>query len=215
MKIRDDRGAEALVRWDDEPWSPSPEPGVERRMLERDGEEDARATTVVRFAVGSAFASHVHPEGEEFLVLEGEFVDEYGRFGVGSYVRNPPGSEHRPSAPQGCIILVKLRQFAPDDAQQVVVDAECGPWRTIAAGHERMHLHAHGRERVWVDRFAAGYRGTPWPQSGAEVFVVRGRITASDRALERWTWWRRPTSPGPVHAETETVVWVKAGHLPP
>jgi len=39
-------------------WLPSPMPGVERKMLERDGGEVTRATSIVRYAAGSAFDAH-------------------------------------------------------------------------------------------------------------------------------------------------------------
>ena len=41
------------VRSDELPWVPSPLPGVERRLLERDGDEVARVTSIVRYAPGS------------------------------------------------------------------------------------------------------------------------------------------------------------------
>ncbi len=83
-------------------------PGVERRMLERDGDEVARATSLVRFAPNSAFSAHRHGGGEEFLVLEGVFSDESGDFPAGTYARNPVGSRHVPSSELGCVIFVKL-----------------------------------------------------------------------------------------------------------
>jgi anti-sigma factor ChrR (cupin superfamily) len=43
--------------------------GVERRMLDRIGDEVARATSIVRYASESRFSPHVHDGGEEFLVL--------------------------------------------------------------------------------------------------------------------------------------------------
>ena len=55
------------------PWVDSPVAGVQRRMLDRIGEEVARATTVVRYAPGSKFTAHTHNGGEEFIVLEGVF----------------------------------------------------------------------------------------------------------------------------------------------
>ena len=36
-------------------WMASPMPGVERRMLDRIGDEVARATSIVRYAPGSHF----------------------------------------------------------------------------------------------------------------------------------------------------------------
>jgi len=44
------------------------------------------------------FQPHVHRGGEEILVLAGVFEDEFGRYSVGSWLRNPPGSVHRPPA---------------------------------------------------------------------------------------------------------------------
>ena len=70
-------------------WVPSPMVGVARRMIERDGGEVARATSLVRYQPGSRFSAHRHDMGEEYLVLEGTFSDNDGDFPVGSYVRNP------------------------------------------------------------------------------------------------------------------------------
>ena len=51
----------------DLPWVDSPMPGVQRRMLERDGAEVARATSLVRYAPDSHFSAHTHGGGEEFF----------------------------------------------------------------------------------------------------------------------------------------------------
>ena len=90
------------------PWIASPIVGVDRRMLDRIGDEIARATSVVRYAPKSRFSAHIHGGGEEFLVLDGVFQDEHGDFPVGSYIRNPPTSSHTPGSETGCKIFVKL-----------------------------------------------------------------------------------------------------------
>ena len=59
-------------------WIASPAGGVDRKMLDRIGDEKARATSIVRYAADSAFPEHEHPLGEEFYVLEGVFSDEHG-----------------------------------------------------------------------------------------------------------------------------------------
>ena len=89
-------------------WVHSPESGVDRRMLDRIGNEVARATSIVRYAPRSFFPAHSHAQGEEFLVLEGVFSDEHGDYPCGTYVRNPPGSGHSPSSENGCRILVPV-----------------------------------------------------------------------------------------------------------
>ena len=71
-------------------WKASPMPGVERRMLDRIGDEVARATSIVRYAPESHFSPHVHGGGEEFLVLEGVFQDEHGDPGIMSATHHSP-----------------------------------------------------------------------------------------------------------------------------
>ncbi len=73
-------------------WVGSPASGVQRKMLERMGDEVARATSVVRYEPGASFAAHEHGGGEEILVLEGVFSDEHAEYPAGTYLRSPPGS---------------------------------------------------------------------------------------------------------------------------
>jgi len=42
------------------PLAPTPVNGIDRKMLERDGDEVARATSLVRYASHSSFTSHQH-----------------------------------------------------------------------------------------------------------------------------------------------------------
>ena len=91
-------------------WQASPSPGVWRKRLELIGEaESGRVTSVVRYAPGSAFSSHEHPQGEEILVLAGTFSDQSGSYPAGSYLLNPEGFAHAPFSQEGCTLFVKLR----------------------------------------------------------------------------------------------------------
>lgn len=132
---------------------PSPTAGVERRMLDRIGEEVARATTIVRYAPNASFPAHSHGGGEEFYVLEGLFLDEHGAYPKGFYVRNPIGSAHAPrSGPEGALLFVKLHQFEAADTAPVRIDTLKAPARASdAAGRTILALHAHGRERVQIE----------------------------------------------------------------
>lgn len=94
MRLNADFTQRVVVLPSDYQWVASPMAGVERMMLDRIGDEVARATSLVRYAPNSVFAEHVHGGGEEFFVLEGEFGDEHRRYPAGSYVRNPVGSSH-------------------------------------------------------------------------------------------------------------------------
>ncbi len=122
MNLNADFGARAAVHAARLDWTPSPIPGVDRRMLDRIGDEVARATSIVRYAPHSRFSPHTHGGGEEFLVLDGVFQDEHGDYPAGSYVRNPPTSSHTPGSEPGCTLFVKLWQFDPDDRTPVRID---------------------------------------------------------------------------------------------
>src|SRR5215470_8084316 len=140
--VNADFAQRVVIETDALPWLASPQAGVERRLLDRIGGEVARATSLVRYAPASVFPPHEHGLGEEFLVLDGTFVDEHGDYPRGTYVRNPPGSRHAPRTADGCTILVKLRQMSPAEQARVVIDTVAMTWpRGDAAGHARLVLH--------------------------------------------------------------------------
>jgi anti-sigma factor ChrR (cupin superfamily) len=197
-------------------WISSPEPGVDRQPLDRIGGEQARATSLVRYAAGSSFAAHEHSAGEEFLVLAGTFSDEHGDYPAGTYVRNPPGSSHRPFSPQGCTLFVKLRQFAPDDVTRVVINTRAATWSKMSdLGLSRLPLHRHGNEKVELVRFAPNAHVQSDPHSGGEeVLVLEGVLSDEAGHYTAGVWVRDP--PGSSHAPfsaTGCVIYVKNGHL--
>jgi anti-sigma factor ChrR (cupin superfamily) len=198
-------------------WVPSPLAGVERRMLERDGDEVARATTIVRYAPESYFDPHVHALGEEYVVLEGTFSDEHGDFGKGFYVRNPPGSRHRPHSKDGCTILVKLRQMDPSDTAQVNVDTNAGEYvETGVPGLTLLEVHKDEREQVGFFRFAPGTK-IPLHKhiGGEEFFVIEGSLSDANGTYTSGTWVRQEHgSSHEVISEEGCVLYSKSGHLP-
>ena len=172
------------------PWDPSPMPGVERRRIERDGDEVARVTSLVRYAPGSRFSPHTHSGGEEFYVLEGTFCDEHGAYGAGTYVRNPVGSAHAPFTEEGCVILVKLWWMHPEDDQRAVEDTTEG-WQPAHYGSRRP-LFESPRERVALAAIAPGRSWTRPYEGGLELFVISGQIAVDGVEQPALTWLRCP-----------------------
>lgn len=216
--LRADFWRREVVATDALPWLDSPSPGVARRMLDRVGGEVARATSIVRYAAGSAFSVHEHALGEEFLVLAGVFEDEFGRYPAGAYVRNPPGSHHAPGSSEGCTIFVKLRQFAPDDLRHCVIDTARSHWLPgLVAGLEVMPLHEHGGEQVALVRWAPGTRFAAHRHvGGEEILVLSGVFSDEHGDYPAGTWLRSPD--GSEHrpfSREGCQIWVKTGHLPP
>ncbi|MBY4599195.1 cupin domain-containing protein [bacterium BD-1] len=216
MKINADFSQRVVLRPGDTPWLASPSPGVERRMLDRIGGEQARATSLVRYAPGSAFPEHGHPAGEEILVLEGVFSDERGDHGPGTYLRNPEGSRHAPRSIGGCTLFVKLRQFAPGDAASVTIDTAHGDWRPgLVPGLRVMPLHSFGTEHTALVDWAPGTVFQPHTHfGGEEILVLRGVFEDEHGAYPAGSWLRSPhlSRHAPFTRDGATIL-VKVGHL--
>lgn len=201
------------------PWLPSPQSGVERRLLDRVGSEVARATSIVRYAPNSKFPTHSHGAGEEFLVLDGTFCDEHGTYPAGTYVRNPPGSGHAPFTDEGCVIFVKLRQMRPTGEPHVVLNTNVMIWQPEnVTGYDSKVLFdaSPDGERVTLQRLAAGATTKPSEQRGGEeLLVIEGELIAGQTKYGRGTWIRIPDQQCPIwRTETGCVYWIKRGHLP-
>ena len=188
--IRADFGQAVWLNPEDGAWASSPEGGVSRLMLDRVGDEVAVATSFVRYAPESSFPGHGHALGEEFIVLEGEFGDEHGRYPPGSYVRNPPGSKHVPFSEPGCLIWVKLRQFQADDQTQLVAHLDSP---IPENGVQIREIHQFERERVAEVVLAAGENlALPAVEQPQELLVLEGELQVAGQRLERWGWLREP-----------------------
>ena len=215
MELNADFSQRVLIHSADIPWKASPMPGVDRRMLDRIGDEVARATSIVRYAPGSKFSAHTHTGGEEFIVLDGVFQDEHGDYPAGTYVRNPPTTSHTPGAEQGCTIFVKLWQFDPDDRTQFRkdIDTDLSP---ADHGVTTQILHEDARETVRFIKLAPGVTLNELPEGGAELLLISGSATEANDTLGEGAWLRLPTgAPLQITATDKGAgFWIKTGHLP-
>jgi len=217
MKIAADFNQRVVVHSGALEWIASPMAGVDRRPLDRVGDEVARATTIVRYAPCSEFSPHVHTGGEEFLVLDGIFQDEHGSFPAGSYIRNPPQSTHQPSSMTGCIIFVKLWQFQPEDRTHVRLQTQTMNRVPHAdmAGISVTPLYYDDHEEVSLFYFASGAELSLTVAGGAELLVLEGDITEQSDTLAKHAWLRSPVNStiNAVAGKNGATVWIKTGHL--
>lgn len=218
-KLRADFDERYVVEPSEYEWVDSPMQGVERMMLDRIGDEVARATSIVRYAPNSAFSEHTHYGGEEFIVLEGVFEDEHAAYPKGSYVRNPVGTAHQPKVgEQGAIIFVKLHQFDERDSAKVNIDTQNTRWLPgLVDGLSVMPLHEFEGEHVALVRWAPNTVFNPhrhW--GGEEIFVLEGTFYDEHGAYPKGTWIRSPhmSQHSPFTKEDGCTIFVKTGHLP-
>ncbi|WP_242523589.1 cupin domain-containing protein [Microbulbifer salipaludis] len=219
MHINADFDQRVVIRPDQYQWVDSPMPGVERMMLDRIGDEVARATSIVRYQPFSEFSSHAHSGGEEFFVLDGVFSDEHQDYGKGSYVRNPIGTAHTPRiGKEGATIFVKLHQFDQADTQQKVIDTNTQPWLPgLVDGLQVMPLHDFQAEHAALVKWAPNTRFNPHQHwGGEEIFVIEGTFHDEYGSYPKGSWLRSPhlSRHTPFTKEDGALIYVKTGHLP-
>lgn len=212
MQINADLSLPAIITPDAWRWVPSPQPGVERVMLDRSGGEVARATSIVRYAPRSVFPRHQHPGGEEILVLSGTFSDETQDAPAGWYLRNPPGSSHQPSSAEGAVIFVKLWQMRPSQSSAVRVNTQDPAHWSQEDERSVCRLYRDEWESVSLQTLRPG-RSMPVADTAAvELLVLRGVLLDGHQPYGARTWLRFPPGQCPRlrAGDDGATVYVKA-----
>ncbi len=196
-------------------WVQSPADGVTRFHLEREHEESGHTTSFVKFAANSFFPEHQHPQGEELYVLDGIFSDENGDYPAGSYIRNPPGTKHKPFTRDGCTLFVKLEQFQDGDNEHIVLKPEDQHWSQGIGNLKVSSLHNYNTTStalVWWPKDEVFQPHSHW--GGEEIVVIKGTFIDEFGRYPAGSWIRSPhLSEHFPRVEEETLILVKVGHL--
>lgn len=216
MQLNTDFDQRVVLNTNDLPWVMSPAPGVERRMIERSGQGQGWATSLVRYAPGASYPKHIHPAGEEILVMSGTFSDASGEHGAGTYVRNAPCSQHEPFSTNGCVLFVKLNQFFPDDIGEKRIDTTRSEWFPgLVAGLSVLPLHSFASESTALVRWEPGTvfnRHRHW--GGEEILVLEGTFQDEHGTYPAGSWLRsQHLSEHSPFSEEGCLIFVKTGHL--
>jgi anti-sigma factor ChrR (cupin superfamily) len=187
-------------------------------MLDRIGDEVARATSIVRYAPHSQFSSHTHDGGEEIFVLDGVFADEHQPYPQGSYLRNPIGTSHTPNiGKEGATIFVKLHQFNERDTEQKAINTTQQMWRPgLVDGLTVMPLHEFEGEHVALVKWAPNTQFKAHQHwGGEEILVIAGTFYDEHGSYPAGTWLRSPhmSQHMPFTKEDGALIYVKTGHL--
>ena len=170
-------------------WVESPSRQVLRKRFHLVGAAEAgQVTSLVTYQPGASFSRHEHVDGEEILVLEGLFSDEHGDWPAGSWLLNPEGFAHQPFSRDGCLLLVKLRQYTGQRQAQVY-------WPTTPVSPDPrvgVLLDEHAGVTTRIVTLADGELFDQHYESGVEGFVVAGQLVLDGSALHQHDWFRLP-----------------------
>lgn len=218
--VNNDLSQRVVVNTQTMDWQPSPSQTVWRKPLYREGGEFGPVTSIVRYDAGGKFRTHQHPQGEEILVLDGEFCDEHGRYPKGSYLLNPDGSQHSPYSDSGCTIFVRLRQYEGNDRPQVRINAQKNPWlQGMVEGLTVLPLYSqadHPESMALVKWQPETYFSRHTHPGGEEILVLEGTFEDEHGEYPAGTWIRAP------HMSTHTpfsrqgcLIYVRVGGISP
>ena len=199
-------------------WQASPSGTVWRKPLYREGGEFGPVTSIVKYEAGGKFRTHSHPQGEEILVLDGEFCDDHGRYPAGTYLLNPDGTEHAPFSDNGCTLLVRLRQYDGNDRKQVNINTNITPWHQgMVEGLTVLPLYSQMDypENMALVRWQPD---TYFPQhthpGGEEIFVIEGTFEDDHGIYPQGSWIRSPhMSIHKPYSKEGCLIYVRVGGL--
>ncbi len=178
-------------------WTPSPSGSVCRKRVHLVGApESGQVTSVVRYEPHSTFPAHDHPDGEEIFVLDGVFSDEHGDWPAGTFLLNPEGFRHRPFSEPGCVLFVKLRQFAGRERRHVCIDTDKLAWEpssTPGVACKTLYRQTGFSDVILLEQWAPEVdRGLVQYEQGAELFILDGDFFDDAGSYATGCWLRFP-----------------------
>ncbi len=103
-QFQQDDHQQVVLRPEDQHW----QPGIGNLQVVSLHQHNTESTALVRWPANEVFQPHTHWGGEEIVVISGKFIDEYGEYPAGSWLRSPHMSRHFPRVEEETLIMVKV-----------------------------------------------------------------------------------------------------------
>lgn len=198
----------ALINTNDLEWSNNKLKGVSKKLLSKINNEE---TAIIKIEENCKLNTNSNTNSVEILVLEGTYINEYGEFKSGTYLRLSSEDEALVIAGKiGCIIFRKVNHFN-DESENIIIDTNNTLW---LKGHGNLGVMPLFEQTALVK----------WPKNekfiphkhwgGEEIFVLEGTFMDEYGMYPKGTWIRSPhLSEHFPYVEDETIIFVKTGHL--
>ncbi len=187
-------------------WKETEHKNVYKKVFSSKIEEE---TALVKIEENGILNEKTKINSVEIFVLEGIYINEFGEFTNGTYLRLPKEDESLVKTTVGCIIFRKTNYF--DDEQQVIIDTQSAQWLEGQGNLEVLPLH----EQTALVKWPKNERFLPHKHwGGEEIFVLKGIFRDEHGKYPEGHWLRSPhLSEHFPFVEDETIIWVKTGHL--
>jgi len=187
-------------------WEEDKKLNIEKKVLSQNKTEE---TALIKIDKKSTLKNSNNINSVEIFVLEGTYVNEFGTFDKGTYIKLPKEQESLVHTPLECIIYRKINYN--DNNEESIIDTKTSPWSPGYGNLQVMSLSDQTALVKWPknERFISH---SHW--GGEEVLVLRGTFMDEYGEYEVGNWTRSPhQSRHFPYVEDETIILVKTGHL--
>lgn len=187
-------------------WEATSSKGVFKKLL---SSKDYTQTALIKLEENTVLSQVSKSNSVEIFVLEGTYINEFGEFAQGTYLRLPKEDESLVTSSDGCIIFRKINYF--DDDQSMIVPTSSSQWLSGQGNLEVLPLHQQTALVKWPknEKFIPHKH---W--GGEEIFVLKGVFIDEHGKYPQGSWIRSPhLSVHFPYVVEETIIFVKTGHL--
>lgn len=206
--MNDNYEKRVLINTNDLKWIEDEVKGVSKKLLSKINNQE---TAIIKIEENYKLNTNSKINSVEILVLEGTYINEYGEFKSGTYIRLSKEDElFVESGKMGCIVFRKINHFT-DETQNIVIDTINTLWLQGQGNLEVMPLFEQTALVKWPknEKFISHKH---W--GGEEIYVLNGTFMDEYGKYPKGTWIRSPhLSQHFPYVEDETIIFVKTGHL--
>ncbi|MCJ8325644.1 MAG: cupin domain-containing protein [Campylobacterales bacterium] len=168
-----------------------------------------KETSLIKFKKNSKMSNIKKINSVEILILEGTYINEYGKFEEGTYLKLHEENENMVQSENGCIIFRKINYYSNSD--KYIINTYSSSW---LQGYGNLKIMPLSEKTALVK----------WPKDehfiphlhwgGEEILVINGTFIDEYGTYEKGTWIRSPhQSKHHPYVKEETIIFVKTGHL--
>ena len=187
-------------------WDETKNKDIFKKLLSKKENEE---TSILKIEKNGKINTNSKINSVEIFVLDGTYINEFGKFDKGTYLYLPKEDEAFITSNNGCTIFRKVNYSKNDE--QIIIDTNCVSWLSGQGNLEVMPLSTQTALVKWPkdEKFIPHKH---W--GGEEVFVLKGTFMDEHGAYPEGSWIRSPhLSVHFPYVEEETIIFVKTGHL--
>ena len=203
--MNNDFNKRALINTDEIPWQEY-NYKVYKKILSIGVKEE---TSIIKLQNDSKLNIKSNLNSVEIYVLEGTYINEYGIFEEGTYLKFSREDEAFVKTNSSCTIFRKINYF--NESENIVINTKINFWQEGYGNLQVMPLDIQTALVKWPknERFISHKH---W--GGEEILVLSGTFIDEYGAYPKGTWIRSPhLSEHFPYVEEETIIFVKTGHL--